>query len=437
MSKSWIPALPPDWQRTKLRHVARIYAGGTPDRDNLEMWRPGEVPWLNSGAVNQNVVRSPSEFVSYKAANSGATRWVPRYSVIVALAGQGRTKGMAARTAIGTTVNQSLAAIVPEDALEYRYLHYWLQTNYLNMRALAGGDLRDGLNLEHIGSISIPLPSMTEQRFIADYLDHETAEIDGFIADQKRLADLAHEYQWTRLSSVVNYPEEFASLWNRSEADLVSLKHLGTITLGKMLDTVKPGTEEYSQQYLRAANVQPMGVLDLESLKSMRFTEAERTRLDLQAGDVVIVEGGVGGYGRAGYLKHDLPNMGFQNSIIRFRPHQHVDGRFVAYALLLLRRMGYIEAVASVASMPHFTAEKVAETPIPIVNLDKQQEIANDLDDAWQGAANLYDDLHQAIDLAHERRAALISAAVTGLIDVTEKHKSVAEYSEEEVGVSV
>ena len=153
----------------------------------------------------------------------------------------------------------------------------------------------------------------------------------------------------------------------------------------------------------------------------MRFTPAERACLDIKAGDVLIVEGGQGGYGRAAYVSADLPGTGFQNSIVRFRPAPTTDGRYVAYALQLLRHSGYIKTVASVTSMPHFTAEKVAIAPVPRVTLERQREVADALDLRWAEIDEAIDDIDAAISLAKERRAALITAAVTGQIDVTTK----------------
>lgn len=282
-------------------------------------------------------------------------------------------------------------------------------------------------------NILLPLPPVDEQHAIAEYLDHETAEIDAFIADQEKLLGLAQEHQWARLASLIPYPQAFARLWNRAETGLVSLKVLGEITLGKMLDPSPAAQGESELPYLRAANVQPMGRLVLDDMKSMRFSRAEAQRLTLCAGDVVIVEGGVGGYGRAAYVPEDLPAVGFQNSIVRFRAGHRTDGRFVAYALLLLRHTGYISTVASVTSMPHFTAEKVAETPLPLMELENQRRVSDLLDQEWREANKLEGDLKQAIALAKERRAALISAAVTGQIDVTAKHTPAAEQLEGDI----
>nr|WP_277424951.1 restriction endonuclease subunit S [Kocuria indica] len=231
---------------------------------------------------------------------------------------------------------------------------------------------------------------------------------------------------------LIRYPAHFDD-GQLSQDGLAPLKHLGTIALGKMLDTKQLDSTSTMHPYLRAANVQPLGVLKMDGLKKMRFTDHEKRALTILAGDVVVVEGGVGGFGRAAFVPTDLPGVGFQNSIIRVRPNKQSDGRFIAYALILLRHRGYINTVSSVSSMPHFTAEKVARTPVPRLPRARQSEIANELDSLWRTHSIASADAQIAIDLARERRAALITAAVTGQIDVTAKNKPAAEQLEDDI----
>ncbi|GAA2109683.1 restriction endonuclease subunit S [Kocuria atrinae] len=281
-------------------------------------------------------------------------------------------------------------------------------------------------------NIAIPVPPLHEQQRIADYLDHETAEIDAFINDQQKFIELLVEHRMASVGTKIRYPSIFhdSSLLKH---ELAPLKRFGHVSLGKMLDTKAASGDDLHLDYLRAANVQPMGWLKLDDMKKMRFTTNEKRALDLREGDVVVVEGGVGGYGRAAFVPKNLPETGFQNSIIRVRPTLDNDGRYLTYALILLRHRGYITTVSSVASMPHFTAEKVARTPIPIATLDEQRGTADSLDDLWQSHEVLSSEAAQAIALARERRAALITAAVTGQIDVTAKNKPAAEQLEDDI----
>lgn len=180
------------------------------------------------------------------------------------------------------------------------------------------------------------------------------------------------------------------------------IKNVATVTLGKMLQPNDSG-DDILACYMRAANVQPAGELMLEA-KQMWFSAKEREALTLQCGDVVVVEGGIGGYGRAAHLAEDLKGWGFQNSINRLRPNSETDGRFVAYYLIALRASGFIERYCNVVSMPHLTAEKLAAIPVPIPPSDEQRAVADYLDRETARIDILIQEQRQLIAMLLERR---------------------------------
>jgi type I restriction enzyme S subunit len=135
--------------------------------------------------------------------NSSSAKWIPKGSLVMALAGQGRTKGMVAQLGIDTTCNQSMAAIIPAERLAARYLYYWLEANYENIRNMAGGDLRDGLNLEMLGNIPCPIPEIKEQDEISNFLDKEINKIDSLIDQSKSGISLLDERRSALISAAV------------------------------------------------------------------------------------------------------------------------------------------------------------------------------------------------------------------------------------------
>jgi type I restriction enzyme S subunit len=159
---------------------------------------------------------------------------------------------------------------------------------------------------------------------------------------------------------------------------------------------------------MRAANVQPDGVLALDDVNEMWFGEGELKQLSIRAGDVVVVEGGQGGFGRAAYVDQDLPGWGFQNSINRLRPIGDFDGRFIAFYLIALRASGFIRAYSNVVSMPHLTAEKLARIPILLPPVEVQRAIADYLDRETARIDTLIEEQQRLIELLHERRYSLV-----------------------------
>lgn len=176
----WIGQVPEGWGVGKVKYFSQISAGATPDRNNSLFWN-GNINWMSSGEVNQGIVKHTSETITDLALKRTSTKLLPNGTVMLALNGQGKTKGTAAVLAIESASNQSLASfIVDNQILNNMYLYYFFVANYYNIRGLKGED-RDGLNLQLVSNIVIPLFEFEEQQKIVDFLDKKTVQIDKLI----------------------------------------------------------------------------------------------------------------------------------------------------------------------------------------------------------------------------------------------------------------
>lgn len=176
----WIGQVPEEWGVGKVKYFSQISAGATPDRNNSLFWN-GSINWMSSGEVNQGIVKYTFETITDLALKRTSTKLLPKGTVMLALNGQGKTKGTAAVLAIESASNQSLASfIVDNKILNNMYLYYFFVANYYNIRGLKGED-RDGLNLQLVSNIVIPLFEIEEQQKIVDFLDKKTVQIDQLI----------------------------------------------------------------------------------------------------------------------------------------------------------------------------------------------------------------------------------------------------------------
>lgn len=197
-----------------------------------------------------------------------------------------------------------------------------------------------------------------------------------------------------------------------SEWPVTPIKVAARITLGKMAQPQPRSDTDIEAPYLRAAHVQPQGRLIDPGEQTMWFSPSELRELDLRSGDVVIVEGGAG-FGRAAYLSDDLLGWGFQNSIVRLRPrHGTGDGRFLAYLFQHLLDSGETALAASVATIPHFTAEKVAAIRRPIPPLPVQRQIGDFLDRETAQVDAMIEAQRELVAALEERRKAVLDDLV-------------------------
>lgn len=150
-----------------------IVTGGTPSTSKNEYWSHGSIPWMSSGEIHNRKVYSTIKHITELGLKSSSTKYIPRNSVLIALAGQGKTRGCVAINKIDLCINQSLASITPiSGILNYTFLYYNLDNRYQELRDISSGDgSRGGLNLQMIKKIKIPLPSLAEQERIVNILD--------------------------------------------------------------------------------------------------------------------------------------------------------------------------------------------------------------------------------------------------------------------------
>ena len=148
----------------KVGDLAECYAGATPSTTVSEYWDNGTISWMSSGEVHLVHVDRTEAKITQKGYDHSSTKMVPIHSVVIALAGQGKTRGTVAITEIPLCTNQSLCAIVPGEELHYEYLFHNLNGRYLELRGMAGDvNGRGGLNLRIIQNIPIVVPPMDDQ----------------------------------------------------------------------------------------------------------------------------------------------------------------------------------------------------------------------------------------------------------------------------------
>lgn len=156
----------------QIADVCELKAGATPKTSIKEYWEDGTIPWMSSGEVNLKKVYNTEKYITESGYKNSSTKLIPKESVVIALAGQGKTRGTVAMNMIPLCTNQSLCALVCKDNINPYFLYYYLDTQYENLRYISSGNgNRGGLNLKMISSYEIPLPSLSEQQRIVDILD--------------------------------------------------------------------------------------------------------------------------------------------------------------------------------------------------------------------------------------------------------------------------
>ncbi len=174
---------PAEYAVKTLRDLSECYAGATPSTKVKEYWDNGSIPWMSSGEVHMEHVTETESKITESGYQQTSTKMVPVHSVVIALAGQGKTRGKVAITEIPLCTNQSLCAIVPSKDIHYEYLYHNLKGRYLELRGMAGDvNGRGGLNLKIVQSIQVIVPPIDEQmKFVAIAQQADKSKLIGLL----------------------------------------------------------------------------------------------------------------------------------------------------------------------------------------------------------------------------------------------------------------
>lgn len=272
------------------------------------------------------------------------------------------------------------------------------------------------------------VPPESERERIATFLDRETAKIDALIAEQEKLLALLAEKRQATISHAVtrglnpNAPMKDSGIPWLGEVpahwDVTRLKFIATVQTGIAKGKDTAGKETITVPYLRVANVQD-GHLALDDVATIAIEPEQLARYLLRKGDVLMNEGGdFDKLGRGALWDGQIEECIHQNHVFAVRPHS-ISPRWLnqvtssQYAQFYF--MGRSKQSTNLASI---SSTNIMELPVVLPPAHEQEEILRFVEDESAGSDALNQAAEHAIALLKERRSALISAAVTGKIDV-------------------
>lgn len=177
-----------DMDIKRLGDIAKISSGSTPARNNQDFWN-GDIPWVSTGELSSGFVNETREHVSLRAVHETSLKLLKPGTLLMAMYGHGKTRGIVARLNITATTNQACASIeIKKD--EPSYVYYFLQFRYESIRKLSNGGSQENLSTEIIKKIKISLPPIAEQRKIAEILSAQDRIIElktKLLEEKKRL----------------------------------------------------------------------------------------------------------------------------------------------------------------------------------------------------------------------------------------------------------
>lgn len=331
-----------------------IYSGGTPSKSRSEYWEGGTIPWMSSGEVNKETVFQTDTFITQEGLDGSSAKMVPPVSVIVALAGQGKTRGKVARNQIELCTNQSLASIIPGENLNRDFLYHFLKGEYENLRAISSSDgSRGGLTLKMIKGYEIPLPPLEVQEEIVRILD-QFVELDRELEQEIVVREKQLESVFRNLSDIS--ADKSARL-----GDIAERRKGMSVTAAKMKElSAKPGDVRIF------AGGQTMVDVDESAIPSGKILE----------GPAIIVKS----RGYIDFVFHESRYTHKSEMWSYCVNEDRVSQKYVFYYLVSQKFNLQEFARATSVKLPQLSVGDTDNLKIPLPPLEVQEEIAIKLD---------------------------------------------------------
>ncbi|MDP3092823.1 MAG: restriction endonuclease subunit S [Nitrospira sp.] len=203
----WLGEVPEHWEVWQIGHFSRVGNGSTPSRGNSAYWSGGYYPWLNSAYANQESVTQSDQFVTDTALRECHLPIVPSGSVLVAITGQGKTRGKATVLRIEATINQHMAFITPKAKIaSAEYVRLALHGSYAQLRSISddSGSTKGAVTCADLKHFRLILPPPPEQNVILAAVENETCACSAAINRAHREIALLREYRTRLIADVVS-----------------------------------------------------------------------------------------------------------------------------------------------------------------------------------------------------------------------------------------
>ena len=319
------------------------------------------------------------------------------------------------------------------DVIDGRFLGWWAQSAFGSglFASLASGANIYHLSAERVRILRIDIPSLDEQRRIADFLDAETGRIDRLVQARMRQRVALDEHAYADISETLipGITRKPAGVWPwvwlpelGKDRPLVRLGYVCRIQTGITVDSGRDvGSDPVTRPYLRVANVQA-GHIDLSSVAEVTVPRALAARSTLRPGDVLMTEGGdLDKLGRGTVWRGELPDCLHQNHVFALRPEpDRLDAEYLALMTQTVHGRCYFESTGTkTTNLASTSSSKILSFPIPLPSVSRQRELVAAITRRLDMVARAKAELSRQLELLAERRQALITATVTGQLDIS------------------
>ena len=366
----------PDWKHSTLGRVATITSGGTPSRANSDYWN-GNIPWVTTSLIDFNIINEANEYITELGLKNSSAKIFPKNTLLMAMYGQGKTRGKVAVLGTKATTNQACAAIMLNETVNTGFVFQNLAGRYDEIRELSNAGGQENLSAGLIKEITLSHPSLPEQTKIANFL----TAVDEKLAQLTRKHDLLTQYKKGVMQQIFSQELRFKDddglvfpEWE--EENLLQLSESG-FSNGVFNDPTKVGK---GYKLINVLDMYINSTINETKLTLVELSDAEFNRNKVECGDIFftrssLVKSGIA-YSNI-YIGHSQ-DITFDGHLIRMRPRK--DKLCPIFASYLLRTPSVrkqLVARGKTATMTTIGQADIAAVTVSFPALAEQTKIAN------------------------------------------------------------
>ncbi|MBD9675645.1 restriction endonuclease subunit S [Pseudomonas sp. PDM18] len=431
----WIGCIPAHWTLPKLKHFTRFTGGGTPNREERMFWG-GEIPWVSPKDMKSELIHDSEERITDAGlANSSTTLVAPNKVLLVVRSGILKHTIPVAINAVPVSLNQDMKALeFKSSTCNSGFFLRWVQglNDSLLLAWAKQGATVESIEHSYLSDTVVPLPPFEEQTAIAAFLDRETAKIDVLIGEQEKLiALLAEKRQATISHAVTRGLNPNAPMKSSNVAWLGEIPaHWTVCAVRRVVERIEQGWSP--ECFSRAAEQGEWGVLKAGCVNGGIFRSSENKALpdtlepdaniEVRDGDLLMsrASGSPALVGSVAYVSEPPSRLMLSDKIFRLHLSCDVDSRFFAIVFSArYMRLQIEQAISGAEGLANnLPQSSLKGFTIAIPPKTEQVELVAMVEAEMEKLISLAGEAERAIALLKEHRSALITAAVTGQIDV-------------------
>jgi type I restriction enzyme S subunit len=421
----WLGALPAHWKAAKLKYLAEVVNGATPDSSNDDYW-DGDIVWITPsdlGKLDSAYVSDSKRKISEAGFKSCGTSMVPASTVIMTTRAP---IGNSCITTVEAYFNQECKALVLREG-DSTFMYYQLVGLRPYLEMLGSGSTFMELSTDKFKDFVFPVPPLSEQRIIAAYLDRKTAQLDKLIAEKQALLQKLYQQRQAliheavtqglnaaapRKSSGVAWIGDVPAHW-----EVKKLKYLFSNSLGG--STPDTSTEEFWNGDIPWVSPKDMKVPVVST------TQDYVTELAVKSSSTTLIpENSVLVVMRSGILKHTLPvainavQVTLNQDMKAFVPNEHISAEYLSHLLKGFQQHILNQCTKIGATVDSIETEWLYSFPLPVPPLVEQARIVDYLHNRNAHINEAAATIHTQIQTLKTYRQSLISEVVMGKVDV-------------------